>query len=142
MPGFELGFRTQALKYAAWLTFQLKQVTIDIKDDKCWLQSRKISWRNCEWLDTGEKNKGERSRPGEHIELERSWIKEVNEKESLIIIIMELVLNIHNITFRWESLIQSLFFPVFIPNLSSLGADKNTYIDLKPSNFESYYVCF
>lgn len=62
----------------------------------------------------------------------------MNEKESLIIIIMESVLNIRNIAFWWESLIQSLFFPVFIPNLSSLGADKNTYIDLKPSHLDSY----
>ena len=62
----------------------------------------------------------------------------MNEKESLIIIIMELVLNTHSITFWWESLIQSQFFPVFMPNLSSLGADKNIYIDLKPSNLDSY----
>lgn len=62
----------------------------------------------------------------------------MNEKESLIIIIMELILNTHNITFWWESLIQSQFFPVFMPNLSSLGADKSIYKDLKPSNLDSY----
>lgn len=51
--------------------------------------------------------KGEHSRTGECTELEISWIYEADDKESLIIIIMELILNRHNITLWWKSLIQS-----------------------------------
>lgn len=56
-------------------------------------------------LDTGKNVK--ENRPGEHTELEVSWICEVGDKESFIVIIIELILNRHNITLGWESLIQS-----------------------------------